>query len=389
MTNTQMKKLARGEYLEKQALCSQKGQYYFEQTTKYGLKSLEKIRAYLPDEYQFLQLRRNIVFSHLDMEKILELISQKKEFNVVSGLNPSSPLHLGHKGIFDVLLSLQKLGARVFIPLTNDETYADGKTDSLASSRLMAYEEIIPSIIAFGFDPAKTHIFVDSDYPDIYNFGMHISRHIQDKKVESVFGKDSIQNGAQSFYRSGVQLAEILLPQLAEFGGPQPVLIPVGIDQHPYLLMSRDVAKELKLIQPSELVMKFQQSLRDPLAKMSGSKPETAIFLSDSSEVIKNKISKAYTGAVGSLEDHKKLGGIPEICSVFSLLYSQHPDDAYVETFREKYISGEIKMSELKEVTTKFISQLVVDHQRRRSKVSKKQINNFLLKKPLRSFLEY
>ena len=41
---------------------------------------------------------------------------------------------MGHKALFDLFLGLQQLGARVFIPLTNDESLVDGKVDSLAKS---------------------------------------------------------------------------------------------------------------------------------------------------------------------------------------------------------------------------------------------------------------
>lgn len=373
------------EYEEKQALKEKIAGYYRAQTTKNGLKSLDKILEYLPASLTNYHLHRGVAFAHLDFEKILECIAENKEFAVVSGLNPSAPLHLGHKALFDLLKYLEKLGGNVYIPITNDESVMDGKMPDLSASRKMAYEEVIPSIAAFGFDPRRTKIFVDSDYPDIYNFAMHLSKYVSLGEIKNAFGEDSLTHPGQVFYRGVVQMAQILLSQLPEFGGPKPTLIPVGIDQHPYLLLARDVAKRIGMVPPSELVLRFQPSLRDPEAKMSGSKPETAIYLNDSTERIIKKINRAYTGSVTSLEVHQEKGGIPEICSVFALLNFHHPDQDYVDTLYERYISGELLMKELKEEVTTFITTLVEDHQAQRQDAKLK--NKYFLNEPLRSFL--
>ncbi len=373
------------EYDEKTSIKNKLDDYYRAQTTKNGLESLEKILRYLPKKYSNYRLERGIAFAHLGMESILERVAEGKEFAVVSGLNPSAPLHLGHKALFDLLISLQKIGGRIFIPITNDESVMDGKAENLTASRKMAYEEIIPSIIAFGFDPQKTHIFVDSDYPDIYNLAMHLGQSITMSELTKAFGKESLTTPGQVFYRGAVQLAQILLPQLPEFGGSQPTLIPVGIDQHPYLLLARDISKKLKMNLPSELVIKFQPSLKDPEAKMSGSKPETAIYLSDTPELVRKKINKAYTGAVSSLAVHQEKGGVPDICSVFNLLTFHQPDSVMIEALKSRYISGDLTMKELKEIVIEFIIQLLDEHKARRSNVS--NMDQFLLSTPLRSFL--
>lgn len=377
------------EYLDKKGVQSQLEQHYTDQTTKNGLEPLTRILKYLPDEYQTYHFSRQLAFAHLDFEKILERVANKQEFAIVSGLNSSSHLHLGHKALFDLLLFLQKIGGRIFIPLTNDETVVDGKLHSLSESRKIAYESILPDLLAMGFDPMRTHIFVISDYPEIYNFAMYLNQYVSLKEIEAAFGKESLSNPGQIFYRAVVQMAQILLPQLPEFGGPQPTLIPVGIDQHPYLLLARDVAKRLKLIPPSELVLKFQPSLKDPSAKMSGSKPDTAIYLSDDTETIKKKINKAYTGAVSSLEMHQKLGGVPEICSVFSLFKFHNSDETEVQNLYLQYKKGAITMGELKERASDFVVKMLEEHNKRKQGIGKTQLEEVILTKKLSSFLEY
>lgn len=375
------------EYQSKVALGENIEKYYVDKTLELNLKDFSRMKAYLKEflTNQSPLFSRDIVFSHLDFEYFANSIFNKQPFTVVSGLNPSSPLHLGHKALFDLLLYLQKLGADIFIPITNDESYLDGKASSLSESRRIAYEEIIPSIVAFGFDPKKTKIFVLSDYPDIYNFAIHLSKFVTNKQILSVFGEEALNNSGKAFYRSAVQLAQILLPQLSEFGGSKRTLIPVGIDQHPYILVARDIAKKVGLIPPSELVFKFQNSLLNPFQKMSGSQPKTAIYLSDTPEVIRKKIQHSFTGSVSSLDVHRQLGGVPEACSAFSLLRFHHPDDNFVTDIYNRYKSGQITMKELKEITAEFIIKLVENHQIKKSKV--KDVSEFILKKPLSSLL--
>lgn len=374
-----------GEHQTKTQLGESINQYYLDKSAELHLHNFARIKAYLADflSEQHHLLTRDIIFAHLDFELLASNLAAGKPFTVVSGLNPSLPLHLGHKVLFDLLLYLQKLGADIFIPITNDESYLDGKVSSLAESKRIAYEEIIPSIIAFGFDPQKTKIFVLSDYPDIYNFAIQISRQVTNSQIASVFGETALNNSGKAFYRSAVQLAQILLPQLPEFGGPRNTLIPVGIDQHPYILIARDIAKKMGCIPPSEMIFKFQNSLLNPIEKMSGSKPKTAIYLSDSPEVVREKIQKSFTGSVSMLTAHQQLGGIPEACSVFSLLYFHHPDEELVKNIYNRYKKGDITMKELKEITTDFIIQLVTDHQHKKARAN--QIDEFLLKEPLLS----
>lgn len=350
-----------------------------------NLIPFSRIKKYLVGKS--IQIDRDIVMAHLDFEKIAPFIANNEEFTVVSGLNPSSELHLGHKALFDLLLSLQTMGANIIIPITNDESYADSKVKTLIESRQRSYNSVIPNIVSMGFNPKKTKIFVDSDYDAIYDFAMQIGKHISLKSVQQLFGIYSLTNISQVFYRGSIQIAQILLPQLPEFGGPKHTLIPVGPDQHPYILLARKIAKKIGMIPPSEITINFLQGLKDPKKKMSGSQPETAIYLNDSPEEIKKKINQAYTGSLEKLSDHKIYGAIPEICSVFQILRFHHQDTEFVNDIYDKYKTGKIGATELKRITTDFLIHILKEHKKKVVEVD--NVDQFLLKKKLNSFLKY
>ena len=327
-----------------------------------------------------------VIFAHKDFEMIAEAIADKKPWAVVSGLNPSGPLHFGHKVIFDELLWMQEQGADIYIPLTNDETYVVGKSKSLAESRKIAYEKVIPSIIAMGFDPKKTYIFVDSDYKDIYNIAMDLSNKITLNKAFGVFGFDKTEKGENPgtmFYRSAVQLAQILLPQYPEFEGQKPTVIPVGIDQHPYILLARDVAEKKGFIPPAELITKFLLGL-DGKGKMSASREESAIFLTDNTEIVKKKLKSSYTGGSPLATFQKEYGGIPEICPIWSLRTYHFESDNRVG---EECSSGKVLCRECKQRGIESTVKYLNEHQRKLPE-AKERIKEYLLKTPIRSILE-
>ncbi len=380
--------LANKEYKEKSKLAQKEEKYYRDKKKEFGLKTLERFMKYFPDSSS--NMKKGITFAHKDIEIIAKAIANNKPWAVVSGLNPSGPLHFGHKAIFDELLWMQKHGADVYIPITNDESFVVGKTESLAQSRKIAYEEVIPSIIAMGFNPKKTHIFVDSDYPDIYNIAMDLANKTTLNKAFKIFGFDQTEKGENPgtlFYRSAVQIAQILLPQYPEFGGPKPTVVPVGIDQHPYISLSRDVAEKKGFIPPAELITKFLPSMRGP-KKMSASIKGSSIYLTDSIKVAKEKIEKAYTGGSVSAKFQKEHGGIPEICSVFQLLKYHFLNEKEADELYQKYKKGQILNKELKKIAKDYIVKYLRKHQLKRKK-AKKKINKFLLKKQVKSILDY
>ncbi|MEE8564753.1 MAG: tryptophan--tRNA ligase, partial [Candidatus Thermoplasmatota archaeon] len=79
-------------------------------------------------------------------------------------------------------------------------------------------------------------------------------------------------------------------------------------------------------IQPSSTYHRFMTGLTGE--KMSSSKPESAIFLTDTPKEADKKIKQAKTGGAITLEQQKKEGGKPDQCVVYELfLYHLIEDD--------------------------------------------------------------
>jgi len=390
---SELRKAAEQSFIEKKQILADQINYYPNKIKEKGFKTINRFRDYYPESNRLMDL--GVVFAQEDLESVAEAMQDKTPWAVVSGLNPSGPLHFGHKIIFDNLLWLQKQGADIYIPITNDETYVVDKAKSLGESRRIAYEEVIPSIIAMGFDPKKTHIFVDSDYPQIYNLAMKFSKHLSNNKINGVFGfgnkrkedgddlKEEKENPGTYFYRGAIQQAQILLPQIKEFGGPKPTIIPVGIDQYPYILLARDVAEKAKLIPPAALFLTFADGL-DGKGKMSASRRESAIFLNDEPQVAAKKIKTAYTGGSVSAEFQREHGGVPEICPIYQLRTYNFEKDKHVA---EDCKNGQILCGDCKRITIEQVIDFLVEHQAKLPE-ARDRINEFLLTTPITSHLD-
>lgn len=368
-------KQSKKEYDLKLAIRDKIEKKYEEKIDGKSMKSFDRIGKYLKGKSYFFD--RRIVKAHLDFEPLTKNIASGEEFCVVSGKNPSTSLHLGHLALFKFLRELQGLGAKVIVPLTDDESFIDGKVENLREGKRIAEEKIIRDLIALGFDSKRTSIVIHSDCPDLYKTSMFFGNHLTLSSVKTVFGKDSLDTPAKVFYRGAVQLSSILLPQLEEFGGKKHVLIPVGFDQHPYILLTRDIAKKVHFIPPSELVLQFLPSLVSPEDKMSSSEPQSAIFTDDDEKTVREKINKAYTGSVSSLAAHKGLGGIPDICPVFQILRFHCDDESFVEKIESNYKSGKLTSVELKKIVADFVVNMLKKHKSKREAITKDEVKKF------------
>ncbi len=324
-----------------------------------GTRELSSIKHFIPQEYRTTGIKYNIIKRYIDLERFFyEVIEEGKQGYVVSGLNPSGPLHIGHYAVFKEVYEWSKLyDLKVNLPLTNDETYVVGKTNSLHNSYFIAKNQVIPLLRKIGF--SDNDVYIDTDNLKMYQTAVYISKYIQYKEGRRVFGYDVNDNVGKMFYVSAIQIAQILMPQIIdpinEILEPKPTLIIIGLDQHPYIMLARDIAKKLNLYPPTAVYIDFMPSLIDPNKKMSASKPESAIFLNESEETIRKKIMHGFTGGK-SKEEQLRNGGDINRCSVFKILPYLGVEISEIEKIKFKCKSGVLCYN-----CKKLIAQIVIN----------------------------
>ncbi|MFA4960280.1 MAG: tryptophan--tRNA ligase [Candidatus Pacearchaeota archaeon] len=341
-------------------------------TTKISEKIYEKIKSCHP------LLRRGIYFSHRDFDKWLKAYEEGKKVSVITGRGPSEKMHIGHLVPLLVAKSLQdNFGCLVFIPISDDEKFYVKENLSFDEAIKFSYDNIL-DIIAMGFNPEKTFIFEDFVYTEIYKYAARIAKRITYSTAKATFGLTPDKNIGWTFYPA-MQAAHILFPQF--FLKEKHIsVVPVGIDQDPFIRLTRDIAihSDFNLEKPAALHAKFIPSLAGE-SKMSSSN-EGNIFLSDDPKTVKNKINKyAFSGGRDTIEEHRKKGGNTEVDVSFQYLKMFfEPDDNKLEEIKTKYESGEMLSGELKAILIEKLNNFLKEHQKRKEE-AKTKVKDFLI----------
>jgi tryptophanyl-tRNA synthetase len=112
--------------------------------------------------------------------------------------------------------------------------------------------------------------------------------------------------------------------------------------------------------------------------KMSSSKPESAIFLTDSPKDATKKIMHSKTGGAVTLEEQKKHGGKPDECVVYELfLYHLIEDDKELHEIYTSCKNGKKMCGECKKYASQLMEKLLLDIQAKR-KAAEGKIKQYL-----------
>lgn len=526
--------------------------------SKFDDDLIKKIEQITKSNYM---MRRGILFAHRDFEVILDYIKDKKPFVMMTGLMPSGKMHLGHKLVVDQMKWYQENGADLVIAISDVEAWMVRKIPPSKATKI-AIEEYITNYLALGIEYKNHKIEVYSQWvrPELLKLAMAFSGKKTFGEMNSIYGwiKPTVEDlkidelkekplkifdwsvpAGKTFFPF-IQIADILHPQLKRYGGPRPVVVPVGIDQDPHMMLTRSLAEEWRrynlvpteehgyvAIYPqniedtttfinvleksiidlgidkfiltesgekaenilkipnsnglliksigsgelssleeylnsieelkehcyittnrigifirgeedvekllslagkkirkmgytkidiipsyralyiydykpidvqkiSEILIRIETELGlitfykcsttyNKLArgltggKMSSSEPNSAIFLTDTPEEVEYKIKNAQTGGRESIAKQKELGGEPEKCMVYELLFFNHPEDDFVEKIYTTCVSGELMCGDCKASTADYFKNWIKNlHEKRKELTDSGEIDRFV-----------
>lgn len=323
-------------------------------------------------------IRRGVFYSHRDLDRILDDYERGNGFFLYTGRGPSGSIHLGHMMPWILTKWMQdNFRVRFYFQLTDDEKFLFESGLTQEDSKRYAYENML-DVIALGFDPKLTKIFLDTELiHTLYPLAIKVAKKITFSTVKAVFGFNSSYNIGSIFYTS-IQAVPCFLGSELE-GRNIACLIPCGIDQDPHFRIARDVAPLLGYYKPALLHNKLLPSLAGG-DKMSASLPHTSIFTTDEPEDVERKIMNAFTGGRVSVEEQRKMGAEPDICTVYHYyLYIFMPDDEELKGLYKRCRSGEILCGECKQVLTERVNTFLAEHQRKREE-ARDRVEDFVLR---------
>lgn len=250
----------------------------------------------------------------------------------LTGERPTGLLHIGHfVGSLATRVRLQNEGCEGFIILADYQVITDRLITAPVEQNII---EIVKDYIAVGIDPTKNVLFVQSHVPELAElttiFSMlvtlpQLERNPTVKEEINAMGiNEKVSLGMFSYPVS--QAADILLFK-SDF-------VPVGADQSPHVELAREIAGRFNRTfgnvfkEPHIMLSQVSRLMGlDGDQKMSKSR-SNALFLSDSPDIVKTKITKAVTDSSASVVFNPHTHPyIANLLLLYSVVTGREPQD--------------------------------------------------------------
>jgi tryptophanyl-tRNA synthetase len=311
-------------------------------------------------------LSRGIDFGQRDLARVLDAVEKHKPFAVMSGIKPTGDFHLGTKMTADDMVYFQSLSkkATVYYAIADVEAYSDNGLSFEQTSKIAVKN--VADILALGLDPERAVVYLQSEELRVMRLSTIFSRGVTNNMLKAIYGERQI-----GLYMAAlVQAGDILMPQFPEFGGPKPVLVPVGADQDPHIRLTRDLAaryhEEFGFIPPSAIYHRLMLSLGGT-EKMSKRSEDSLLTLDDTASAASKKVMSAFTGGRDTVEEQRRLGGRADICPIYDL-YRFHfaRDDEHVKRVYHECVKGIRLCGECKQEANGLVKKFLEEHHKKR-----------------------
>src|SRR5438034_692856 len=145
-------------------------------------------------------------------------------------------------------------------------------------------------------------------------------------------------------------------------------------------IIAMDVAPKLGYPKPALIHNKLLPSLLGPGGKMSASIPESSIFTTDTETQARKKVMNAFTGGRATVEEQRRLGANPYICSIFAQYnYIFEPDDGDLAVVERTCKSGERLCGDCKAELWEKVRPWLKAHHAAREK-AKDRVEEFVMR---------
>jgi tryptophanyl-tRNA synthetase len=258
---------------------------------------------------------------------------------VVSGIRPTGKLHLGNYfGAVSNFVKMQhEYNCYFFIAdlhsLTTHPTPAD----------LHGYvKHVLVEYLACGINPEETTIYIQSDVPEVAELYLYLNMNAYMGELErSTSFKDKVRSQPENVNAGlltypSLMAADILIHKATK--------VPVGKDQEQHLEMTRTFGNRFNRLYnadffPEAYAFNYSANLvkvpgLDGKGKMGKSEGDAnCIYLSDSPEIIRKKVSRAVTDGGPTQDNQEKPEAIQNLFELMKIVSEpdtvNHFDDLY------------------------------------------------------------
>ena len=286
---------------------------------------------------------------------------------MLTGFRPTGRLHLGHlHGNIKNMIKNQKDYDNFFFLVDWHALSTEYQNPKNIKTNLL---DCVIDLISLGIDPEVTHLYRQSDIPEIAELTLYLSVitplswlercPTYKEQIREIKSKDLSTLG---FFSYPVLMAADILIVNSD-------IIPVGEDQLPHLEITREIARRFNFLYGNyfkEPAAMLSQATRVPGTdgrKMSKSY-DNAIFLSDDFDSIKKKVRSMITDPK---RIHLKDPGNPQVCNVFTF-YKLYKDSG-IEEIENRCKNGQIGCTACKDEIAGLIFDSLKDFQAKRKEL--------------------
>ena len=323
-------------------------------------------------------LKRGIYFTHRALDNFLDAYAAGEPVFLYTGRGPSTEaMHIGHLIPFIFTKWMQDTFNCPLVIQISDEEKAAFKHVEFESLHKMGFENA-KEIISCGFDVKKTFIFSNRDYrlacPKYENFTSDFKNNTSIKSIQSIFGLNEKGNIFMYDWPVYQSVAAFWQAYPHIFGSrPAVCCVPHAIDQDPYFRLARDVAAKMNLIKPTNIMCTFIPPITGQDGKMSSSKADATLFLTDDKETVTKKIMTLCKGGNGNINED----------IAYEYLRYFEMDDNKLETIKNDYISGKLSDEGIKKILIEKLWELMSEIQNNRKKIDDKLLKEYYELKPI------
>ncbi|MGP8328967.1 MAG: tryptophan--tRNA ligase [Methanosarcinaceae archaeon] len=209
---------------------------------EFGILPFDTVYSDISKPHKYM--RRNVIFGHRSYDLITGAIKKGKPFSVMSGFMPSGKVHLGGKMVMDEIIWHQQMGGDAFVGIADRESHSV-RGMSWEKCHDLGINEYILSLIALGFEPNGL-IYFQSESNRVKDLAFELGIKVNFSELSAIYGFSGETN-ISHMISALTQSADILQPQLPEFGGPKPTVIPVGADQDPHIRLTRGLGNKMNM----------------------------------------------------------------------------------------------------------------------------------------------
>lgn len=286
---------------------------------------------------------------------------------MLTGFRPTGRLHLGHlHGNIKNMIKNQNDYDNFFFLVDWHALSTEYQNPKNIKTNLL---DCVIDLISLGIDPELTHLYRQSDIPEIAELTLCLSMitplswlercPTYKEQIREIKSKDLSTLG---FFSYPVLMAADILIVNAD-------IIPVGEDQLPHLEITREIARRFNFLygnyfkEPEAMLSQATRVSGTDGRKMSKSY-DNAIFLSDDFDSIKKKVRSMITDPK---RIHLRDPGNPQVCNVFTF-YKLYKDSG-IEEIENRCKNGQIGCTACKDEIAGLIFDSLKDFQTKRKEL--------------------